>query len=423
MPLRTRNRLDVDAQTTLSEAVARFRVEPSDPVMWSVRDLAPTDLAPSDVRAWGRLEQRAVEANACLSPHFVLPALRHLHPAPKDVRVLLVERTPRDGARELVAVGVFHRSLGDRSFPAPHWRAYTSVHSPVGTPMVDRRCVQPALKVMLDRLGQGSDGVRSVVVPLVDPDGPVAQALQALTAERGAALRWGGVQERAMLRPAMAGEASAREALGTRRHKDLLRCERRLAERGPVAWNGWRNGPIAEAGERFLDLEHAGWKGECGDSLRSSPGGEAFFREMVAGFAAEGRALFTELSVAGRAIASTANVVSGDTLLAFKIGWDPAYRAMSVGMLNELAFVRQAADLCGDLAWVDSGAAPDSFIGQLWPDRRRIGLLVAPLSRRADLVAASCFGLRSLSRHPHRKRWAAAAVVAGALATSLAWAD
>jgi hypothetical protein len=103
--------------------------------------------------------------------------------------------------------------------------------------------------------------------------------------------------------------------------------------------------------------------------LRSRPEQEAFFREMAEGFRGEGRLFFTELTIGQAVVASTCNLISGNTGFAFKIGWDPRYAKGSPGVLNEIEFVRAAPSLFPSLEAVDSGASEGSFIEELWTDR------------------------------------------------------
>jgi Acetyltransferase (GNAT) domain len=154
---------------------------------------------------------------------------------------------------------------------------------------------------------------------------------------------------------------------------------RRLRERGTVGWRWHRDQGIPdESVEAFLALEHMDWKGEEGSSLRSCPRGEAFFREVVAGFASARRALFTELTLDGAAIASTCTLISGNVGFGFKIGWNPDFRAMSPGWLNEIEFMRHAPTDFGDIAYFDSGAGPSSFINDLWLTRRTLTTMNVP---------------------------------------------
>jgi hypothetical protein len=224
-----------------------------------------------------------------------------------------------------------------------------------------------------------------------------------------------GPQERAMLDMSQCGEDMLRELLG-KKLNEINRCRRRLAEMGELSWHCMGQGePLPESAvENFLHLEHQGWKGESGTSVRAVPAEEAFFREMVARFDAEGRALFTELRLDGRAIASTCNFISGTMGFAFKVGWDPELRKFGPGMLNEIEFIRQGRERCPQLTMFESGASSDSFISKLWPGRRELGALLVPGNRLAGAAMLAAERLRQSRRRAAEAADAGAAGAAGA---------
>jgi hypothetical protein len=182
-----------------------------------------------------------------------------------------------------------------------------------------------------------------------------------------------------MLIPAWADVASHKASLGGK-YAEVERCRRRLGDIGKLQWSAHRGAIGERQVDDFLRLEHSGWKAESGTSLRSSAGDEAFFRAMTGRFADAGRAFFTELELDGVAVASTANYVSGGAGFAFKVGWDEQYRKFGLGILNEGELVRQAATVCPDLSFMDSGAAEGSFIDKLWPQRRHLVTVFLPTS-------------------------------------------
>jgi CelD/BcsL family acetyltransferase involved in cellulose biosynthesis len=109
---------------------------------------------------------------------------------------------------------------------------------------------------------------------------------------------------------------------------------------------------------------------------------------MISGFASEGRALFTELTFDGRAIASTCNFTAGNVGFAFKIGWDPEFKAFSPGLLNEVEFMRRAGTEFPDLTYFDSGASADSFINNLWLERQNLPSIGMPTGLTGRAVIA-----------------------------------
>ena len=348
-----------------SSAVGQNRVRVLDPLALSERDQA----------AWLDLEARAAEPNAYLSPCFVLPALRHLDAALRP-RLIVVERD-RGGMQDMVALALVGPGSERRLMPLPYLEACRSRHTYLDGPLIDASLGVQAATCLIDALARHRGAAQGMVWHLLPADGAMAAAMQARAADGGVTWQPIGTRERPVLTHRSQGLApvSPKEA------KERARCWRRLRELGEVRWHSHRHSLSPDSTEAFLRLEHGGWKGAAGTSLLSSPSDAAFFREMVAAFAGQGRAWFTELRLNGEVIASTSNMVSGCEGFAFKVGWDPALRRLGVGVLNEAELVARYGEACPDLACVDSGAADDTFIAEMWPERRQLLSVFLPLSR------------------------------------------
>jgi len=343
------------------------------------RVVSPAALAAADLQAWSALEARALEPNLYLSPHFVLPALRHLDPGLK-AQLYLAERQV-EGERRIIGLALLHSQAPTRHLPVPHLSAYQSRHSYLGPWLLDRDHAPEAATALLQQIRSHHPWAAALVLPNHPFDGEQQLAMQAAARTIGSEPLNLGRRRRALLIPAQAGPQSLRERMGTKQYNNNERCRRRLQERGTLSWQVLR-GEVSESHlQDFLALEHQGWKQESGTSLRSNPADEAFFLDMARGLAREGRALFTELRLDDRVIASTANFVAGHTGFAFKVGWDEPLRKFGIGILNEAEFVQQAPQACADLHTIDSGSQPASFIEMLWPDVRELATCVVPLNR------------------------------------------
>jgi hypothetical protein len=340
------------------------------PASWSVRRLAMEEVTPADVQAWAALEARALEPNACASPYFVLPAARHLAGAGEQPFVELVES--RSEGQETVRGAFALRSrMATRAMPLPHLEAFHTLHTFFGSPLVDRDHGEAVWQALFDAIASRHRNAHALVLRDIERGGALHQGLQQACNRYGARLHLGRPRARAVLRREHMGLAALKTAL-RKQHSEIERCRRRLAEAGTLEWRVLRESLPEAAVDDFIRLEHAGWKGEEGSSLHAKPHEEAFFREMSTGFASAGRALFTELKLDGQTIASTSNFVSGGMGFAFKVGWDPAWRKLGVGILNEAELVRLAPEVCADIECFDSGSEPDSFIEKLWPGRREL---------------------------------------------------
>lgn len=345
-----------------------------------------------DVDAWAALESRAIEPNAFLSPYFVIPSARHL--TPDEVpHVLIVERQV-GAVRQVVGVGVFTEKEATREMPFRSLVGYRSRHSFLSGLLLDRDCPDQALEAMLRFVSRAFAHCKALGIPQVWSDGPLAEPGGIASRICSFTPRLIETTWRAILRPADC-EAQLRDRTLGRRIRDLDRRARRLRQLGELEWRCDRNDNLpARSIEAFLSLEHMGWKGEQGSSLRSRPQDEAFFREMVTAFAARRRVIFAELVLDGVPIASICNLVSGKTGFCFKIGWNPEFRSTSPALINELEFIRNAGSHFADIDYFDSGASEDSFINELWLARRELSTLVVPtgLVGAGTLSAAGWIG-------------------------------
>jgi hypothetical protein len=349
-----------------------------------------SDLDEGIPSAWGELEDRALEPNVYLSPGFVIPSLRHLR-NPEDLKKIIfvfIEKT-RSGRRSLVGAGVFEKILGTRRFPLPHLKAYSTPYSFLTGLLVDRNEAEAVIRAFFRFFGGWKilwQGVEFVNRPM---DGPQAVLIEAVSKEFGAKWFERVNNHRSVLIPADGGEEYLLANFTPHRLKEMRRMKRRLEEKGKVQWAALVGDMITEKNvENLIELEHMGWKGEEGTSLRSRPAHEMFFRELVDSFIKNRKAFITELSLDGTVIASTVNLISGGAGFAFKIGWHPEYTKVAPGILNELEFVRKVPEVCGDLTFIDSGAEEGSFIDGMWAGRRTLsgGFLGTTLMGKAVLA-------------------------------------
>lgn len=347
---------------------------------------------------WQALEARALEPNAYLSARFVLPALKHL---PRVAPVWAVSVHDRGaGGGTLRGLGLFQPRPWRPLFPVPHARVYASPHSYLGGLLLDAEAARPALQSMLDALARRVGGLR---VDKLNATGATARLLRAVVAERGGSWHEEEWLERACIVPGAGGAARWRQHIPAARLRTYERQWRKLAQQGDTSWHYLRGEEVRDGTiNRFVELEHAGWKGAQGTSLRSDPRHARFFGEMTRAFRADGDIFFTELRLAGEVIASTCNLRAGGDGFAFKVCFDPRHARHSPGVLNELGFVKALEQAVDDFRLIDSGAEPGSFIEQLWPDRLPLYSGTISLGRWARVAAHAAQGLSRL-----RRRWVA----------------
>jgi hypothetical protein len=322
---------------------------------------------------WVSLEERALENNAYLSSRFIRPAVHHLsNPKEIDATVLLLIEKSGGGTSDLVGLGVFVVSGGDSAFPLPHLRAYSSIHSYLTGLLLDRNETENAVRSFFRFFYGHKAKWHGISFVNVAAEGPQVELISSIANECGFIWHESVRSRRAIFAPAKSDTDVSTSIVG-RRAKELRRLKRRLEELGEVRWKAFSGTDVSNSSiERFLEVEHMGWKGDNRTSLRSIPAHEAFFREMIAEFREAGQVFFTELSLQGTVIASTANLISGGSGFAFKVGWDPAYSKMAPGLLNEWEFIRSTPSDLRYLDYIDSGAEEGSFIEGLWSGRRTL---------------------------------------------------
>jgi len=325
------------------------------------------ELTDQHFKRWFELEERSIEQNAYLSPYFILPALKYFPPRGKPIFVFIEGGT--NNGTELMGVGVFERSPRTSQLPIPHLKAYSCPHTYLTGLLVDKHYFKETIDAFFSFFHDSRADWCGVEFLRRMKDTELASQFGIAASQFDICWFEYSNQRRPILLPERTGDAGIGATLASKRRKILRQNLRRLNDLGKVKWRVAAGEEIDQACiNAFLELEHMGWKKGKRTSLLSHANDEAFFREMMNGFAQAGRAFFTELSINGRVIASTSNLISGRAGFAFKIGWDEAFSKLGPGILNEVEFMKYFPELLPNLKYVDSGAENGSFIEKLWPD-------------------------------------------------------
>ena len=336
---------------------------------------------------WTALAEMASEPNAFAEHWFVAASLRALA---RDETIRLLEVRRGEGLIGLLPVAVHQ---GYARLPVRILQNWVHDQMFLGTPLVaagDERAFWAAILETLDAAdwAPGLFHVRGLV-----ENGPVHRGL--IQARHGVTVHR---RVRALLESALSPDAYYRQAVRQKKRKELRRLRNRLAEQGPVEAR-----ILADAGElnawctTYLALEQAGWKGEAGSALASSPATEAFFREVMAAAWAAGRLQFLRLDVDGQCIAMLINFLTPPGSFSFKTVFDERHARFSPGVLIQLENLNILDD--PRIGWMDSCAVEDHpMIDSLWTERRfvvRVSLPLKGIRRRA--LYALCTGLERLS--------------------------
>ena len=171
-------------------------------------------------------------------------------------------------------------------------------------------------------------------------------------------------------RPFVTREFGIKRSGSTR--KKLRQDWNRLSALGAVDVVNDRNpAGVEQAFETFLTMEKASWKGEQGTALLSDPHDAAFVRHLLHNLAARGDASVALLRVDGAAIAAQVLMYCGATAYTWKTAFDAKFSKYSPGALL-VDRVTEELFSGPNIQAINSCAAEDSFMGQLWAGRRNM---------------------------------------------------
>lgn len=330
------------------------------------------------VKAWDRLQAHAVEDNAYFTPGFLIPALERYGKS-TPAQVIFVYRNTH-ATPELIACAPFVKTVSGSRVPLSLMSTFASPHSYLSHPLIHAEHVELAISALWDWLEARQ---RTHTLLRLDRMQQTSQVWRAIRAELQRRGRPYWVRSRAV-RPVLRRHASFDDylaALSSKRRKDFRRKWRMLERAGRVEVVLHRSAADAsELAGRFMALERKSWKGEHGTALASNRDDAAFFTDITARFGARDQLFYVELRLDGRPIAMTSNFVSGRTLFAFKIAYDPELARYSPGVLVELAGIRLMHEAT-DLELGDSGATGSSYAGSYWSDHTELQTVYVPAPR------------------------------------------
>ena len=118
----------------------------------------------------------------------------------------------------------------------------------------------------------------------------------------------------------------------TRFRADLRRCRRNLEKLGPVTFV--RHSTYDDAVfTRFLEMEHAGWKGRNGSSILSDPRATAHHRRLARAAGANGSLAMYSLVCAGEPVAMHFGMIGGGQYAVPKLTYDERRNVYAPGQL------------------------------------------------------------------------------------------
>jgi CelD/BcsL family acetyltransferase involved in cellulose biosynthesis len=330
-----------------------------------VEFVCANDLTDVHHLAWQNLADHALDANVFYEPGFALSALGHL-PGTASVRVGFVWQGTVDERTPIAVIPVEFR----RRWPL-FYRASIGWRHPfvvLTNPLLAPGFQHMALRAFFDHLRLMRTGPRCVISPLLADTTPTGRAIRELAETTKRRIVATSRQSRAMLMCDAAHSSLA--GISSKRHKELRRQKRRLAESGEITRvTAFQGSELAEAIDDFLALETSGWKGRAGIAARQQHGAAGFLRSAVTQLGGEGKARVDRLLLADELIASTITLRSRDRGSLWKIAYSERYAGQAPGV-QLLYDVSTALAADPGLISVDSCAVEGHrLIESLWRDR------------------------------------------------------
>ena len=370
-----------------------------------VRLVRVKDISTRDEQAWRELVARALEPNPFVEPDFLVLCVRHFESYADTTLVVAEDETAFRGVFPVV-------SFENPRIP-PRMVASTGGRPRAGrlldTPLLDSSCADQAMGALLDGL-HGAVKERSwpgiVAMDMVGIDGPVAECLRRMCAERRFPIFTKQPWERATVTRA-GGWANP---LDGDRRREIGRRQRLLAKESGEQVTLVDRTSDPSALDDFLKMEMAGWKGGMGgQAFGRSPETTAWFGEWHRQWVATGRLRVLALEVGQTPVAMQYFVRAGEGLFCFRIAYDEAFAKYKPGaMLLSLALNHLRDNT--DAAWIDSTSDRNNqfFLGML-PERRTLARLTIGVGGIFDrrLVAALPILTKAVAlRRQMRHRWA-----------------
>ncbi len=314
---------------------------------------------------WRDLAGRALEPNVFYEPAFALAAGAVFG---RDVGAVLVW----SGAQPRKLLGFFPARMVRRRYglPLPVLEAWTHPYAPLGTPLVEREAAEPVISAWLTHLASDPALPGLVLLPLIAGDGHFAVALGAVLRRLQMPFADFTRHSRPLLLPGDDRSAYLEQAVSAKRHRELRRSIRRLADLGALLFTASTEPQaVGRELEDFFALEASGWKGDVGTAAARNAEVQSFMKIAIRALGSEGKVAINRILIDGRAIAATITLRSGDSAWYWKTAYDEKLSRFAPGVLLSAALTEDLAENPA-IARTDSCAGPGNpILDNLWRER------------------------------------------------------
>lgn len=324
---------------------------------------------------WQDLAINAAEKNIFSFPWFVIPSIDLL--APKDPQILTIYDEDL-----LIGLFLFRGDSGYAALPISFDRTALHPEQFSGLPLVRAGFEDKFARGLCDWIDAAPRTGQFLLMDMMASDRPVTQALMKICEGQGRSLTEVERFDRAAILPKDHLEADADALIRSSRRKSLRRKARNLAKQGAVKFERLtKKEALQDWLEEFLAQENSGWKKEAGSSVLSNPNEIAFYQEMIPSAFDQNALNFFRLTLDGRAIAYTLDLLGGPQAYCMKCAFDHDYRQFSPGVLMEYETLKFYLN-SGDFHLVDSCTDPqNSMLNDIWPDK--VAMATLAISRRS----------------------------------------
>jgi len=337
------------------------------------------------------LARRVDQPNAFFQPEFLIPLWKHTSLESNPQLLVVWDLNDR-----LMSLSFLQRGENSPRLPFRHLKSFQHHYLLSEQMLIDRNSHDLVIKTVFNWLAESPYRHGLEVQEFRSPDKvdfPVSHLAQEMGVNTFVEREW---QRAACVVDQSSTSGFLKTHCSKSRRKTLNRARKKLNENGPVSFSFIHGKAVTDQHLRtFLKLESMGWKGEAGTAIFCQRKDLAFFVEMVQRMSQTQKLAFGELKIGEQVIASTCNLIDGETLFAFKIGWHPDFKSGSPGVWSELELRNAVQSELPLITLIDSCSQPDSYLDAIWPDRIACRRSYFVQSRRSKIV---CFSRKVLRR-------------------------